>query len=93
MRSPRRGKKEEKIRKQAETYIQKHDLHPALAYKHSDGTGEMSTFVNVGFFQKSSQDPHVPYMISSPSNALSEIVDDVSFKKVAITAPSGPTSF
>ncbi len=93
MRSPRRGKKEDKIRKQAERDVQKHDLHPALAYKHSDGTGEMSTFVNVGFFQKSSQDPHVPYMISSPSNALSEIVDDVSFKKVAITAPSGPTSF
>ncbi len=93
MRSPRRGKKKEMIHKQAEKIFRKHDLHPALAYKHSDGTGEMSTLVNVGFFQKSSQDPHVPYMINSPSNALSEIVDDVDFKKVAITAPSGPKSF
>ena len=44
---------------------------------------EMMAFVNVGFFQKSSQDPHVPYMINAASNALTDIVDDVNFKKVA----------
>jgi hypothetical protein len=76
-------KKEEKNRKQAEREIQKHDLHPVLAYKGSDGMGEMTTFLNLDVFQKSSHGTHVPYMISAASKALAEIVDDVNFKKVA----------
>ena len=71
---------ETKLKKQAEREIEKHALHPILAYKGQGGNGVLS-YPTFDDMKKGSHDPSLPFIIDNPTAELVAVLDDGGIKK------------